>query len=112
LSWHDVFLATVNDADAIEIASRAATQLGLAQYEMDSPMRWSEDFGRFGLAGAKSAMLFIGSGEDQPQLHNPNFDFPDALTPVGVSLLLAVMHQILAVPAEGAAAVAQSAHHG
>jgi amidohydrolase len=110
LSWHEVFLATVNDADAIEIASRAAIQLGLAHCEMDSPMRWSEDFGRFGLAGAKSAMLFIGSGEAQPQLHNPNFDFPDALTPVGVSLFLAVINQILLDPVEARAAAPQAAH--
>ena len=102
----------MNDAEAIEIASRAATQLGLAQRTMDGPMRWSEDFGRFGLAGAHSAMLFIGSGEDQAQLHNPNFDFPDALTPIGVSLLLELVHQILADPVEVTAAAPQTEQHG
>lgn len=112
VSWHDVFLATVNDAEAIEIASHAATQLGLALRTMDGPMRWSEDFGRFGLAGAHSAMLFIGSGEDQAQLHNPNFDFPDALTPIGVSLLLELVTQILAEPVEVTAAAPQTEQHG
>lgn len=99
ITWHDVFLANVNKADAMDIAARSTKQLGLTEYHMTAPMRWSEDFSRFGLDGAKSAMLFIGSGEDQPQLHNPNFDFPDALIPVGVSLFVEIIEQILANPA-------------
>jgi len=99
MTWHDVFLANVNNADAVEIAARSTKQLGLTEYHMTAPMRWSEDFSRFGLDGAKSAMLFIGSGIDQPQLHNPNFDFPDALIPIGVSLFVEIIEQILENPA-------------
>ncbi len=95
VSWHDVFLATVNDAEAVAIAAGAADQLGMARQDMAAPMRWSEDFGRFGGDGVQSAMLFIGSGEDQPQLHNPDFDFPDALIPAGVSLLSLIADRIL-----------------
>jgi len=95
VSWHEVFLATVNGSKSVDIASGAAERLDLAQRIMTAPMRWSEDFGRFGLDGAEAAMLFIGSGEDQPQLHNPNFDFPDALIPVGVSLFVEIIDQIL-----------------
>ena len=98
ISCHEVFLATVNTDRAVEIAANSATNLGLEQREMGAPMRWSEDFGRFGLDGAKSAMLFIGSGEDQPQLHNPNFDFPDALIPVGVSMFAEIIDQLLSDP--------------
>ncbi|AZV80950.1 amidohydrolase (plasmid) [Parasedimentitalea marina] len=98
ITWHDVFLASVNAAEAADLATAAAQKLDLAQHVMTTPMRWSEDFGRFGLDGATSAMLFIGSGEDQPQLHNPNFDFPDALIPTGVSLLARILDQILATP--------------
>ncbi|MVO18635.1 amidohydrolase [Parasedimentitalea huanghaiensis] len=99
-SCHEVFLATVNTDEAVEIAAQSATKLGLEQREMITPMRWSEDFGRFGLDGAKSAMLFIGSGEDQPQLHNPDFDFPDALIPIGVSLFVEIVDQILSDPSQ------------
>ncbi len=95
VTWHDVFLATVNDPSAVGIAAQCAANLGLSQHLMKGLMRWSEDFGRYGLDGVKSAMLFIGSGEDQPQLHSPNFDFPDALTPVGISLFSEVIQQIL-----------------
>ncbi len=99
VSWHDVFLANVNEANAAAIAARSAQNLDLTKHLMTAPMRWSEDFSRFGLDGAKSAMLFIGSGEDQPQLHNPNFDFPDALIPVGISLFVEIIEQILSNPA-------------
>jgi amidohydrolase len=101
ISWHEVFLATVNDTTAVDLAAVATQKLGLAHQHMTAPMRWSEDFGRFGLDGARSAMLFIGSGEDQPQLHNPNFDFPDALTPIGVSLFVEIINQIVADPSHG-----------
>ncbi|WP_366847327.1 M20/M25/M40 family metallo-hydrolase, partial [Pseudophaeobacter sp.] len=95
VTWHDVFLATVNDDRALTIASTAASTLGLSTYSMGQPMRWSEDFGRFGLDGAKAAMVFIGSGESQPQLHNPNYDYPDGLTPTGVALLVEIVDQLL-----------------
>lgn len=98
ITWHDVFLATVNDPGAVDIAARCSANFGLSQYLMKGPMRWSEDFGRFGLDGAKSAMMFIGSGEDQPQLHNPNFDFPDALTPIGIALFVEIIEQLLSIP--------------
>ncbi|WP_122073584.1 amidohydrolase [Pseudophaeobacter sp. EL27] len=103
VTWHDVFLATVNEGSALDLAAQAAAKLGLAVNVMDQPMRWSEDFGRFGLDGAKAAMLFIGSGEAQPQLHNPNFDFPDVLTPIGVRVLIEIVAQLLDGP--GAAVV-------
>lgn len=99
VTWHDVFLATVNDVSAIAIASQAASTLGLSTISMGQPMRWSEDFGRFGLDGAKAAMVFIGSGETQPQLHNPNYDYPDDLTLIGVTLLVEILNQLLGAPA-------------
>lgn len=95
LTWHEVFLATHNDPEAIAIASSAAERLKIGSHIMTAPMRWSEDFGRYGNDGAKAALLFIGAGEDHPQLHNPNYDFPDALIPIGVSLLLEIIDQIL-----------------
>lgn len=95
VTWHDVFLATINDDRALTIASTAVSTLGLSIHSMGQPMRWSEDFGRFGLDGAKAAMVFIGSGESQPQLHNPNYDYPDGLTPTGVALLVEIVDQLL-----------------
>jgi metal-dependent amidase/aminoacylase/carboxypeptidase family protein len=64
---------------------------------MATPMRWSEDFGRFGTDGAKAAMLYIGAGVTQPQLHNPDYDFPDALIPVVSGLFFGIVEDILGV---------------
>lgn len=81
IQWHDVFRAVTNDPHATKIARTVAQSLGHAIYDMPTPMRWSEDFGRFGDDGAQAAMLYVGSGEHTPQLHNPDYDFPDCLLP-------------------------------
>ncbi|CUK15830.1 putative hydrolase YxeP [Shimia thalassica] len=93
--WHDVFRAVVNDVEATGIARNAVRALGQKCLEMPSPMRWSEDFGRFGDDGAKAALLYLGAGESHPQLHNPDYDFPDALIPVAVDLFCQILRGIL-----------------
>lgn len=93
--WHDIFLTVTNDADATDIARQVAARQGLALHEMVMPMRWSEDFGRIGSDGAKAAMLYIGAGETQPQLHNPDYDFPDALIPLITDLFSGIIADIL-----------------
>lgn len=98
IHWHDVFRGVVNDADATEIARQVAQDLGHEIYEMPTPMRWSEDFGRIGDDGAKAAMLYIGSGTETPQLHNPDFDFPDALLPVVIDQFADIVDRILGLP--------------
>ncbi|WP_321829270.1 amidohydrolase [Thalassovita sp.] len=95
ITWHDVFAATVNGATANDIAARAAESCAIPVEMLDHPMRFSEDFGCFGLDGAEVAMVYLGSGEDQPQLHNPDFDFPDALIPVGAGFFLTIVDLLL-----------------
>ena len=57
-------------------------------------MRASEDFGRFG-AGARSAMFFLGAGEGHPNLHNPDFDYPDELIAVGARIFMRTLRDLL-----------------
>ena len=95
IQWHDFFRAVVNDAEATDVARNAAQTLGHTIHEMPSPMRWSEDFGRIGDDGAKAAMLYVGSGENTPQLHNPDYDFPDALLPIVVDQFRAMIDHLL-----------------
>lgn len=96
IHWHDVFTTVVNDVGATNFAREAARANGLPIQEMDQAMRWSEDFGRFGQEGTQATLIFIGAGEDQPQLHNPDYDFPDALLPLGTELFLKIIEQVLA----------------
>ena len=93
--WHDIFLSVTNDAEATDIARRVASRQRHVRYDMPTPMRWSEDFGRFGGDGAKAALLYIGSGETHPQLHNPDYDFPDALIPLVTDLFSGIIADIL-----------------
>lgn len=84
-SHHDQFAACTNDPQATEAIARAVAALGLPQGDRGWPMRASEDFGRFG-GVAKSAMFLLGAGESLPALHNPDYDFPDALIAPGVAI--------------------------
>lgn len=95
--WHDIFYSVTNDAEATDAGRRVAVRQGLSRHEMETPMRWSEDFGRFGTDGAKAAMFYIGAGVTQPQLHNPDYDFPDALIPVVTGLFSGIVDDILGV---------------
>lgn len=72
------FRATENNGDCVEAIEKAAEDVPLrVRYQME-PNRWSEDFAEY-LLHYKGAMFGIGSGEHQPELHHPDYDFPDAL---------------------------------
>lgn len=75
-AYQDIFPATVNSARAVAIVRGAANAAGLL--EPDAPFRWSEDFGHI-CARCDAAMFGIGAGETIADLHNPDYDFPDAL---------------------------------
>jgi amidohydrolase len=84
LEWVDEFPVTRNDDLAVAVAGRAARSAGLAIAEpVESPFRWSEDFGWF-TRQATGAIVGLGSGEHQSVLHAADFDFPDALLPMGL----------------------------
>lgn len=85
ITIHDAFSHSVNAPEATALLEEAVR--GLPRVEGAIPMRPSEDFGLFGTE-IPAAMLFLGSGEDQPDLHNPDFDFPDALIPLGAEIFL------------------------
>lgn len=95
LSYHDVFEACTNDADAVSVLVQACREAGADLRLTHLPQRFSEDFGQFG-KGSKTAMLWLGAGLDHPQLHNPDYDFPDTLIPVGTGIFVAAIRQVLA----------------
>ncbi len=92
--YHDIFHHCENDPDATNILDAALDRLGAFHDATALPWRPSEDFGRFGDV-AKSAMLFLGAGVDQPPLHNPTYDFPDDLIATGVRIFEAVARDLL-----------------
>ncbi|MDC0656775.1 amidohydrolase [Leisingera sp. SS27] len=94
IEFDDVFDACTNHPEAVEMLQAACTAAGNPAQMRDYPQRWSEDFGQFGKC-AKAAMFWLGSGEAQPQLHNPDFDFPDAAIPAGAGIFLQAVRNLL-----------------
>ena len=72
------FHATENHAAQVEAIRKAAGDLSLEVVERERPMRWSEDFAEYLLLWP-GAMFGFGSGEEQPELHHPSYEFPDSL---------------------------------
>jgi amidohydrolase len=91
---HDRFVACTNHPDAASAIDRALEALGHPTGDTGFPMRASEDFGLFG-RHARSAMFLLGSGETSPALHNPDFDFPDALIAPGVAIFDRIRRDLL-----------------
>ena len=95
ITWHEHFEAAVCDAPTVERIRSVASAMGLDIADRDEPFRWSEDFGLF-TKGRRGVLFGLGSGEDQPQLHNPDYDFPDELIAIGTPLFERVVREMLA----------------
>jgi amidohydrolase len=96
ISYEDVFHQCFNSPEAVDALRRALDDEGVS-HQSDSrllPMKGSEDFGLFRTV-APSAMFFLGSGETHPQLHNPDYDFPEALIPIGAGVFMRAITNIL-----------------
>ncbi|WP_170557584.1 amidohydrolase [Ruegeria atlantica] len=94
VTYDDVFEACTNHDEAVRTIVTACTERGVPCELTETPQKFSEDFGQFG-KGAKAAMFWLGSGQDHPQLHNPDYDFPDALIPVGVDVFVAAIRSLV-----------------
>ncbi|MEP4980506.1 amidohydrolase [Ascidiaceihabitans sp.] len=90
----DNFAASINDPDAYVVATNAMDAINVPYGDAGVPMRASEDFGVFGW-GAKAAMLCLGPGEDYAALHNPDYDFPDDLIPIGSAIFERITRDLL-----------------
>ena len=96
ISYEDVFRQCYNSPEAVEALRAALDDEGVAHDSENPllPMKGSEDFGLF-RAVAPSAMFFLGAGEGHPQLHNPDYDFPEALIPIGSRIFMRAITNIL-----------------
>ena len=88
--WTHFFHANENGSHSVQLIRQAAAANGLALTERARPFKWGEDFGLF-TQKFKGAMFGIGSGEDSPALHNPDYDFPDEMIPVGVAMFFEIL---------------------
>jgi len=61
--------------------------------ELSSPFKFGEDFGLF-TTKFKGAMFGLGAGENLPELHNPDYDFPDGIAPIGIQMFESLIREI------------------
>lgn len=98
ISVVEPFPACVNAPEACAALRRAADRAVLPRREAPAPQPWSEDFGHL-LAWRPGALFGLGSGEAQPALHAPHYDFPDRLINRAVRLWRALVDGTLGAPA-------------
>lgn len=93
ISWTQRFSANENKPEVVDIIRDAAQQLNYTLTEKTSPFQWGEDFGIF-TEHFDGAMFGLGSGENTPALHNPDYDFPDEIIETGASLFYQIIQNI------------------
>ncbi|MEQ8360622.1 MAG: amidohydrolase [Cytophagales bacterium] len=89
IAYSEVFPATTNNDDCLEIIKNAAEFYNLSLIERSEPFKWSEDFGYFSEI-CHCGFFGLGSGENQPSLHNPDYDFPDEIIETGAKMFLKI----------------------
>ncbi len=93
ISYTEKFLATQNNNNCVEIIRKSASQNNYQIINIKEPFRWSEDFSHF-TKHYSGALFGLGAGEKHPDLHNPNYDFPDKLIKFGVNMFITIMKNI------------------
>ncbi|MFT4534528.1 MAG: amidohydrolase [Saprospiraceae bacterium] len=94
IEWTHHFVANENNAEAVDTIFQAAINSKVSVISSPYPFKWGEDFGLF-TQHYKGAMFGIGAGKNTPALHNPDYDFPDAIIPTGVNVFYNIASNIL-----------------
>ncbi|MCB2219234.1 MAG: amidohydrolase [Bacteroidetes bacterium] len=92
--FEEDFPAVNNHEESTQLIHKAADENNFKCIELEQPFPWSEDFSNF-INASKGAMFGLGSGVHTPQLHNPDYDFPDDITETGISMFYAIIQKIL-----------------
>jgi len=90
ISYTEVFPSTINTEEAFDIMKRAASTMNLEFKQLETPFKWSEDFGQYKLQ-FKTGFFGIGAGEDCPHLHDEFYDFPDSIIESGIQMYAGLM---------------------
>jgi metal-dependent amidase/aminoacylase/carboxypeptidase family protein len=86
----EAFAACDNDGELAGSVREAARAAGLPLHEDPPRFRWGEDFGLF-TQRHRGVLIGLGSGEEHPALHHPDYDFPDDLIAPGLRLYAALL---------------------
>lgn len=92
--FEDVFPATVNTPAGADFIRQSAINNAFPLIELAESIRWSEDFGHL-MNGCEGGLFGLGAGKQHAALHNPDYDFPDALIGVGADLFMDIVKQCM-----------------
>ena len=101
VAFNTEFIETINASGPTEAVVEAAGAQGLETIPNREPMSFSEDFAHFCQA-VPGCLLLIGNGQEGPYgqpLHASNYDFNDALLPIGAAFWAQLVLDRLAKPA-------------
>jgi amidohydrolase len=93
-SYLQEFAANKNHPEKSALVREVAGEAGFQIMEKEWPFKWGEDFGRITQLWPGS-QFGIGAGEDQPALHNPDYDFPDEILSTGVEMFVRILQKEL-----------------
>ena len=88
------FSANCNEQESVDMIIKATKENGLSYTQLEKPFRGGEDFGEITRRYA-GAMFGLGSGENMPELHNPDYNFPDEIIPAGIMMFKNLIDQAL-----------------
>lgn len=94
ISFTEEFFSNHNNGDSVKLIRDSANDLHLKVVDVESPFKWGEDFGLF-TQKYKGAMFGLGAGISTPALHNPDYDFPDEITPSGVAMFYSIIQKTI-----------------
>ncbi|GET28565.1 amidohydrolase [Prolixibacter sp. SD074] len=94
ISYIEDFPALVNDDQCVDMLEDAARKTGLTFGYREQPFKWSEDFSYY-TQKYKGGFFGLGSGPGQPQLHNPEFNFPDDILGAGMNIFQVLYKMLL-----------------
>lgn len=97
MTFNTEFIETINAPEPAAAVAATARGMDLDTIADRTPMSFSEDFAHFS-AAVPGCFMLLGNGEEGPQgqpLHSDDYDFNDALLPIGSDLWAALVRNRL-----------------
>jgi len=94
IEYVEDFPATINDNQMVKLVEESAQNNQYQITYLEKPFRWSEDFAHF-TQRFPGALFGLGSGLNHPQLHNPDYDFPDDIIEYGVNMFYEIYQRMI-----------------
>jgi len=93
IEYDEVFPSTINDDYCNSLIVNAATEIKYNIEHLDTTFKWSEDFGYY-TEKYPCGFFGLGSGKNQPALHNSDYNFPDEIIETGANMFFKIYKQL------------------